>query len=463
LSDARYCRYAFTRAALSVVVLTACGASLAADTPYPYATLGEVISACGWNAASPEAFCFVQVTDIHTNDRGPLKMENKFAPPNFVTDINTLAPAPAFVAITGDLVSDTFRTPSSWPRAKEGFLRTREILDDLNDAIDLHLVMGNNGCSWEMFEEVWPRRPLYWSFDRGGIHFVGLMGYRLWEARHGNHAGTVLDEAQLAWLKKDLAGRQKQTLVLFTHEPWVDLSAHILHSQVEPLLADWTGDVWNIAGHIHRNKCHLRPLPKTTMRIVETTSPVGAWRPSQGAYRVFFAAGGKITGSALRWLTCHGKPLGYQLEKPQESWTRYLPPLEAARDRVLWSAMVGQGDAPLRGEFVKVQDRISNLRLRAEAVATYRVPLNACPTPPGSLAFIAMPEAAIAISKDGATWRKLTGDETRKESLGSHSSLIVPLGAEWAGAEAVHVRIARTDEQIAKRAMIHLYGLALLR
>jgi hypothetical protein len=45
-----------------------------------------------------------------------------------------------------------------------------------------------------------------------------------------------------------LAGRSKQTLVLFTHAPLCDANANLLRLQVEPLLKDWSGDVWNIAG-----------------------------------------------------------------------------------------------------------------------------------------------------------------------------------------------------------------------
>jgi len=456
-------RREFLKVTGSAAVVAACGRPLFAGATYPYGTLGEVISACGWNSSADGAFYFAHVTDIHTNDRGPLKMENKYAVPNFVTDVNRLDPAPAFMTITGDLVSDTFRSKSSWPRAKEGFLKTRRILDDLRDSIGLHLIMGNNGCSWEMFEEVWPERPLYWSFDRGGIHFVGLMGYYLWKPPHGNHAGTVLDDEQLAWLKKDLAGRERQTLVIFTHEPWVDLSAHILHSQVEPLLADWTGDVWNVAGHIHRNKCHLRPLPKTTMRIVETTTPIGAWRPAKGAYRLLFASGGKITAMALRWLTCHGKPLGYELEKPQDTWKRYRPPFEAAKDRLLWGVMVGAGDAPLRGEFAGLQDRISNLRLRKDGFATYRVPLNKCRTEPKYLALLGVSEARVMVSGDGASWREPPEARVKKGRMGGYPALLVALGPDRAGADALHVRVALTKGQIAAKGAVYLYGLALLR
>ena len=453
-------RREFLKVTGSAAVVAAWGRPLFAGETYAYNTLAETISASGWRPTDPNAFYFAHVTDTHTNDRGPLKMNNKYAPPNFVTDINALAPAPAFMVITGDLVSDTFRSKSSWPRAKAGFEKNREILDQLNPAIKHHLLIGNNDCSWEMFEAVWPQRPLYWSFDRGGIHFVGLMGYYQWKPSHGNHAGTALDDAQLAWLKKDLAGRGKQTLVLFTHEPWVDLSAHILHNQVEPLLADWTGEVWNVAGHIHRNKCHLRPLPKTTMRVVETMTPIGSWTPAQGAYRLLFASRGKINAMALRGLSCRGKPLGYELEKPQESWSRYRPPFEAAEDRLLWGVMVGAGDAPLRLELYKVQDRISNLRLRKEACAIYRIPLNKCPGKPNRLALVGLhKKGAVRVSKDGVTWRMLADAEMKRESLG----LTAPIGSEWAGADALHVSISLTDEQRAAKRTICLFGLALLR
>jgi len=454
----------FLKAAGAVGAMAVAGVPALGARNYALQTIDHVISAVGWKAEDPGAFYFAHVTDIHANDRGPLKMENKYSPPNFVTDINSLTPRPAFMSLTGDIISDAFRSPSSWPRSKAGFQYARKVLDGLNKSIELKLILGNNDCAWEMFKEVWPGRPLYWSFDMGGIHFVGLMGYSLWKPQHGNHAGIALDGPQLAWLKKDLAGREKQTLVLFTHEPWVDLSAHIFHSQVEPLLAGWTAPVWNVAGHIHRNKCHLRPLPRTTMRVVETMTPIGSWRPSVGAYRLLFASRGNITALPLRWLTCNGNPLGYELEKPESAWTRYVPPLEAAKDKLLWSVMIGAGDGELRGEFVKVQDRISNLRIRKDGYATFRVPLRTAGARPRALALVGPSKAAVRVCVDGAAWREATGAEMSAEPMGPSPALALKLGPEWAGAGEINVRLSvSAQEAAAGRNQVYLYGLALLR
>ncbi|MBR4653082.1 MAG: hypothetical protein IKO72_06945 [Kiritimatiellae bacterium] len=41
-------------------------------------------------------------------------------------------------------------------------------------------------------------------------------------------------------------------------------------------------------------------------------TPVGrGFTVGDGGYRVFFCRDGRITGSALRWLTPNGDPIGY--------------------------------------------------------------------------------------------------------------------------------------------------------
>lgn len=94
-------------------------ASLGADAPDDLAGLAREI---GWLPGAPDRFFFLQATDLHASEltSGALKMPDKFGGRNFVDDMNTLRPAPVFVALTGDLIAATSRQPATWPQAEAG-------------------------------------------------------------------------------------------------------------------------------------------------------------------------------------------------------------------------------------------------------------------------------------------------------------------------------------------------------
>ncbi|MDO9542297.1 MAG: metallophosphoesterase [Kiritimatiellia bacterium] len=399
---------------LTVALTLFASALFAAESSYPYETFEEVIKAVGWNKDAKDAFCFVQATDLHVNAFGNNYKKGK----NFITDINGLSPMPDIFVCTGDFISGTYRNPSTWPRAKESFQDAKKILSELKPGIKQLLIIGNNDCSWEMFMEVWPERRDYWSLDYKGIHFVGINGYRKWKPESGNHSGIVLDDAQYEWLKKDLAGRDAQTLALCTHEPINDADCHLFLAQLMPLLGNWTGEVWNIAGHNHSNGCVLWKLPKTTLRIVQTTTPTISWRPKKGSYRILFAENGRITGSAIRWLTRDGEPLGFEVVQPQDKWRTHLSYQEQLGEALVWNVMVGAGDAKMRVEMEKVEDRLSNLRIGHGGSLVYRIPVGAVPIGASLVLFVfpepIFPEPVVYISNDGTAWQKPESLELKK-------------------------------------------------
>jgi hypothetical protein len=424
----------------------------------PLKTFAEAIEAAQWNPAGPASFCFVQATDLHVNDTGPLKMENKFAGANFADDINRLVPRPKFLAITGDTVSDTFRSPSSWAKAEQGFRDAKErIFARL--AIPYHIILGNNGCSPEAFHKVWPDAPVRWSFDCEGIHFVGLYGYNLWQPENSNHAGIVLDPEQLDWLKGDLAAAAKsKTLVLFTHEPLQDADCHLIRGQLAPLIAGFAGEVWNIAGHNHMNATNAFMLGEKTVRILQTTSPIGNWRPDKGVYRIIYATDGKLVASSLRWITKDGDPVGFEPAQGAESVSPSLTNDDVLGKDLLLKVAVGAGDKPLRIESKMVEDRISNLRIRKGGSVTYRIPLGGAKAEIGQIALLAEADtmdAAIELSQDGQTWMPVSEVNVKKAGW---AGTILSFGFEpKPDAADIFIRM-KTGEKEAK-----LYGLALMK
>jgi len=371
-------------------------------------SLLDVTQAIGWDVQAAGSFYFLQATDLHASEitQGALKMPDKYGGKNFADDMNRLAPAPAFLAITGDLIAMTTRSPSTWPQAEAGFQRVNgKIVSRLT--MPCHMIIGNNDCSPEAFHKVWPERPVHWSFDLQGVHFVGLHGYNTWKPENSNHAGILLDGAQLAWLARDVASAAKaQTLVLFTHETLCDPDCHRIRKQLAPLLATFAGEVWNIAGHNHANAAHTVLIGEKRVHVLETLSPVGSWVPDKGAYRLVFVSGGRVVGSALRWLTKDGDPIRFEVDRLIRKDPLSPMPEDLLRKGEVRTYMVGEEDVPLRYDVSSVTDRVSNLYLAGGQSFVYRVPLEDWGRTVGRLALAVktQTEFAVAFSADGRNW-----------------------------------------------------------
>lgn len=330
------------------------------DAAYDFDTL---IDRIGWAPEQKDAFFFVQATDLHSNetDRGGLKMPHKYEGSCFVDDIAALKPkSPAFALFTGDLISHVEMAPSTWSRAEQAWRRYKSLITD-RVPFEWHQVLGNNDCASEPYRKVYPERPLYWSFERGRVLFVGLHGYSLWQRQHNNHCGTAYDEPQLAWLRIVLAQSMARTLVLVTHEPLTCNTCHIVRRQLAPVVGLFRGEeIWNVCGHIHLNRDRTWRLGGRTIHEVQTMTPVGlAFKVGDGGYRVFFCRDGKIVSYPLRWLDKDGHPYGFALNgTPSELDEGDLPersfPPEALAVRLF-------GRDPIEvGERVRAQDRLTH-------------------------------------------------------------------------------------------------------
>ena len=200
-------------------------------------------------AGGAGALTFVQISDTHIGFHRPANPDVVGSLRHAIADINALPQAPALVVHTGDV---------SHLSKPEEFGMAREILQELR--VDrVHTVPGEHDAIddgvagyLKYFDHDGKSRAWY-SFDQGGVHFVGLNNVLNFKA------GTMaaLGDEQLAWLKADLAGVSRSTpVIVLGHiplwtiwEPWGWGTAD--SAQAMALLRPF-GSVTVLNGHIHQ-------------------------------------------------------------------------------------------------------------------------------------------------------------------------------------------------------------------
>ncbi|MES1219905.1 MAG: metallophosphoesterase, partial [Bacteroidota bacterium] len=169
---------------------------------------------------SPKAFTFIHASDTHVSPASVGRMK-KFE--HIVDSVK-----PDFVIITGDLVKDALRVPEQEAKTYYDLfqIEKNKITSPVwtipgNHEIfgierHLSLVSSSNPLyGRKMYRHYFG--PDYFSFNYGGIHFVGLNSLDfedLW------YYGKI-DSTQIEWLKKDIALVSPQTpVVTFQHVPF---------------------------------------------------------------------------------------------------------------------------------------------------------------------------------------------------------------------------------------------------
>jgi 3',5'-cyclic AMP phosphodiesterase CpdA len=199
--------------------------------------------------AARDALTFVQISDTHIGFHREANPDVVGSLRHAIADINALPQAPAFVVHTGDV--------SHLSRSEE-FGSAKEILKEIR--VDrVHTVPGEHDTiddgvtGYLKFFDHDGKGRAWYSFDQGGVHFVGLNNVLNFKA------GTLaaLGDEQLAWLKSDLAGVSRSTpIVVMAHiplwtvwEPWGWGTAD--SAQALALLRPY-GSVTVLNGHIHQ-------------------------------------------------------------------------------------------------------------------------------------------------------------------------------------------------------------------
>ncbi len=169
---------------------------------------------------TPASFSFIQASDTHISEKSIDRMDK------FRAIIDSAKPA--LVIVTGDLVKDALRV------GEKEAVSLYELFAKESSKIKppLRLIPGNH----EIFgierhlslvssqNPLYGRKmyrhyfgPDYYSFNYGGIHFIGLNSLEfedLWY--YGN-----IDSVQLEWLKKDIAAvSPSMPVVTFQHVPF---------------------------------------------------------------------------------------------------------------------------------------------------------------------------------------------------------------------------------------------------
>jgi hypothetical protein len=199
--------------------------------------------------ASKHALTFVQISDTHIGFHKDANPDVVGSLRRAIADIHALPQAPAFVVHTGDV---------SHLSKPEEFGQARDLLGELH--VDrVHTVPGEHDAiddgiaGYLKFFDHDGKGRAWYSFDQGGVHFIGLNNVLNFKV--GRLA--ALGDEQLAWLKADLARVPHSTpVVVLAHipmwtvwEPWGWGTADA--AEAIGLLRPF-GSVTVLNGHIHQ-------------------------------------------------------------------------------------------------------------------------------------------------------------------------------------------------------------------
>jgi 3',5'-cyclic AMP phosphodiesterase CpdA len=234
---------------------------------------GSSLAGCSSLAGdSARDFNFVQLTDVHWGYSNPkVNPDTRQTLQRAIAAVNALEQQPDFVVFTGDLTQTT-----DDPRLRRARLREfKEMASELK-VRDVRFFAGEHDAALdrgEAYLEVFGG-ALNYTFDHKGVHFIVL--------DNTSQPAPVLGEAQLDWLKRDLAQRLADApIVVLTHRPlfalypqW-DWATRDGAAAIEMLSAH--SNVTVFYGHIHHEHHHKTGHigHHAAMAIMFPLSPVG--------------------------------------------------------------------------------------------------------------------------------------------------------------------------------------------
>lgn len=191
----------------------------------------------------------MQLSDTHIGFNKEANPEVAHTLRQTIDLVNAMPERPSLILHTGDI------THLSRP---EEFDTAAQLLSQLNVS-ELHTVPGEHDVADAAVSQYFDRfgkpsgRKGYYSFDRGGVHFVALINVLNFKP---GGLGALGDE-QLEWLERDLKGRSSSTpMVVFAHMPlwtiyepwgWGTADADRAFAYLRRF-----GSVTVLNGHIHR-------------------------------------------------------------------------------------------------------------------------------------------------------------------------------------------------------------------
>jgi 3',5'-cyclic AMP phosphodiesterase CpdA len=242
-------------------------------------SLGIIDSAEAATAAAP-GMTFLQISDSHVGFDKPANPNALGTLEEAVNKINAMPVKPSFMIHTGDITH-----LSEFDNADRIISQSK---------LDVHYVPGEHDF---LDEEVKFYRERYgrgtkgqgwYSFDAGGVHFVGLVN--VVDLKAGG-LGNLGNE-QLEWLENDLKGRSKSTpVVLFAHIPlWTVYPQWGWGTEDGGRALDFLkgfGSVTVLNGHIHQVMQKVEGnVTFHTARSTAFPQPAPGTAPSPGPMKV---------------------------------------------------------------------------------------------------------------------------------------------------------------------------------
>jgi 3',5'-cyclic AMP phosphodiesterase CpdA len=238
--------------------------------------------------AGYQDFYFVQLSDSHWGFSGAPNPDAANTLKKAVVTVNSLETKPDFIVFTGDLTHTTDDPKERRKRMAE----FRDIVSALN-VKTVHFMPGEHDASLDngaAFKEYFGET--HYTFDHKDVHFIVLDNV--------SDPGARIGDAQLDWLKNDLAKQAKDArIVVFTHRPLFDLEpkwdwATRDGDKAIALLTPYS-NVTVFYGHIHQEHHHMTgqiahhaakslifPLPAPGSQEKRTPIPWDVAAPNKG-------------------------------------------------------------------------------------------------------------------------------------------------------------------------------------
>jgi Icc protein len=230
--------------------------------------------------AASKGFSFVQISDSHVGFEKPANTNALGTLEEAIAKIDALPAKPAFMIHTGDITH--LSKPKEFDDAEQKIARAKlavHYVPGEHDVID-----EDNGKAYlDRYGKLSNGKGWY-SFDHGGVHFVGLVN--VFDLKAGGMGN--LGREQLAWLAVDLRGKTASTpIVLFAHVPLWTIAPEWGwgtqdSAEALKLLARF-GSVTVLNGHIHQLMQKIEGnVTFHTARSTAFPQPVPGSAPSPG-------------------------------------------------------------------------------------------------------------------------------------------------------------------------------------
>jgi 3',5'-cyclic AMP phosphodiesterase CpdA len=216
--------------------------------------MSSALPGCAGMAApgqSKQAFSFVQLSDIHWGyNNATVNPDFRGTLPRAIAAVNSMESKPDFVVFTGDLTQSTDNPSVRRDRLKE----FRDLASELK--VPVRYFAGEHDASLDRGEayQQFFGNTLRYTFDHKGLHFIVL--------DNTSDPAPILGDAQLDWLKADLAKLNKtQAIVVLTHRPlfalypqwdWATRDGEQAIALLQPF-----PNVTVFYGHIHHEHHHM--------------------------------------------------------------------------------------------------------------------------------------------------------------------------------------------------------------